>query len=140
MVVAADRVAEDFPLIGEASVPGRHINDHQKRLFMKHRQNDGAAVAAAKAGLSTATGYRLEKARSAPPPPRSPRGRRRPDPLADIFEAEVVPILKTAPGLRAVAVFEELRRRHKEDLAPASAAPSSAASAPGARSTGRTRR
>ena len=80
MVVAADRVAEDFPLIGEASVPGRHINDHQKRLFMKHRQNDGVAVAAAKAGRSTATGYRLEKARSAPPPPRPPRGRRRPDP------------------------------------------------------------
>ena len=100
MVVAADRVAEDFPLIGEASVPGRHINDHQKRLFMKHRQNDGVAVAAAKAGLSTATGYRLEKARSAPPPPRPARGRRRPDPLADIFEAEVVPILKAAPGLR----------------------------------------
>ena len=118
MVVAADRVAEDFPLIGEASVPGRHINDNQKRLFMKHRQNDGVAVAAAKAGLSTATGYRLEKARSAPPPPRPPRGRRRPDPLADIFEAEVVPILKTAPGLRVVAVFEELRRRHPEDLAP----------------------
>ena len=46
-------------------MPGRHINDHQKRLFMKHRQNDGVAVAAAKAGLSAATGYRLEKARSA---------------------------------------------------------------------------
>ena len=65
-MVAAGRVAEDFPVIGEPFMPGRHINDHQKRLLMKHRQNDGVAVAAAKAGLSTATGYRLEKARSAP--------------------------------------------------------------------------
>ena len=45
---------------------------------------------------------------------RRPRGRRRPDPLADIFEAEIVPMLKAAPGLRAVAVFEEMLRRHPD--------------------------
>jgi hypothetical protein len=105
------------PLNGEFCVPGRHINDHQKRLFMKHRQNDGVALASAKAGMSTATGYRLEKARCMPPSPKPPRGRRRPDPLADIFEAEVVPLLEAAPGLRAVAVFEEVMRRHP-DRAP----------------------
>ena len=84
---------------------------------MKHRQNDSVALAAAKAGISTATGYRLEKARSVPPSPKPPRGRRRPDPLADIFAADVVPLLEATPGLRAVAVFEEIRRRHP-DLAP----------------------
>ncbi len=40
-------------------MPGRHITDHQMRLFMKFRHNDGVAVAAARAGFSTATGYRL---------------------------------------------------------------------------------
>src|SRR4029453_13936463 len=38
--------------------------------------------------------------------------RRRPDPLVDIFEAEVVPLLQAAAGIRPVAIFDELRRRH----------------------------
>jgi len=42
------------------------------------------------------------------------RGRRRPDPLGDLFEAEVVPMLKAAPGLRSVAIFEEMLRRYPE--------------------------
>lgn len=52
-----------------------------------------------------------------PRPPstkRVPRGRRRPDPLEGIFDEEVVPMLEAAPGLRPVAVFEELMRRHPE--------------------------
>lgn len=98
-------------------MPGRHINDHQKRLFMRYRQTDGVALAAARAGFSTAAGYRLEQERHLPSSPKPPRGRRRPDPLATIFDAEVVPLLEAAPGLRAVAIFEEMCRRHP-DLAP----------------------
>jgi hypothetical protein len=37
-------------------MPGRYINDHQMRLYMKFRHRDGFATAAAKAGFSTATG------------------------------------------------------------------------------------
>jgi hypothetical protein len=95
-------------------MPGRHVNDHQVRLFMKFRQNDGVALAAARAGFSTATGYRLAKDPELPSQKAPPRGRRRPDPLADIFDAEIVPLLKSAPGLRAVAIFEEMQRRHPE--------------------------
>ena len=36
------------------------------------------------------------------------------DGLADVFEAEVVPMLMAAPGLRSVAIFEEMMRRHPE--------------------------
>jgi hypothetical protein len=36
-------------------LPGLHITDHQMRLCMSCRQTHGAAVAAAKAGFSTAT-------------------------------------------------------------------------------------
>ena len=95
-------------------MPGRHVNDHQMRLFMNFRHNDGVAVAAAKAGLSTATGYRIAKDPELPSQNVKPRSRRRPDPLADIFDAEIVPMLKAAPGLRAVAIFEEMQRRHPE--------------------------
>ena len=42
-------------------LPGLHITDHQMRLYMSYRQNHGPAVAAAKAGFSTATGYRIDR-------------------------------------------------------------------------------
>ncbi len=95
-------------------MPGRHVNDHQMRLFMKFRQDDPVPVAAAKAGFSAATGYRLAHDPRLPSTRRAPRERRRPDPLADIFDAEIVPLLKAAPGLRPIAIFEEMRRRHPE--------------------------
>lgn len=81
---------------------------------MKFRQTDTPPVAAAKASFSTSTAYRFEKNSRLPSQKTEIRGRRRPDPLADIFEAEVVPMLKAAPGLRSVAIFEEMLRRYPE--------------------------
>src|SRR6476469_2857770 len=83
------------------------------RLYMKFRQTNPTAGAAAKASISIATAYRIEKDPKLPSQ-KSPRGRRRPDPLADVFDAEVVPMLKTAAGLRPIAIFEEMIRRHPE--------------------------
>jgi hypothetical protein len=60
------------------------------------------------------TAYRIENDPRLPSQKKPSRGRRRPDPLADIFDAEVVPLLKAAPGIRPVAIFEELLRRHPE--------------------------
>jgi len=95
-------------------VPGRHVTDHQMRLFMKHRTSDPIPVAAARAGFSAATGYRIAQDPRLPSEKRAPRERRRPDPLAAVFDAEVVPMLKANPGLRPIAVLEELLRRHPE--------------------------
>ena len=83
-------------------MPGRHTTDHQMRLYMKFRQTDTQSVAAAKASFSTSTAYRSEKDPRLPSQKKRPRERRRPDPLADIFDAEVVPMLRAAPGLRVV--------------------------------------
>src|SRR5947199_3365685 len=103
-----------LPPRGITRLPGRHITDHQMRLYMRFRQTDTAPVAAAKASFSASTAYRLEKDPRLPSQRASARGRRRPDPLAGIFETEVVPMLMAAPGVRAVAIFEELLRRHGE--------------------------
>ena len=75
---------------------------------------DTVDIAAAKAGLSRATGYRIEADPRLPSQKKARRGRRRPDPLAEVWDAEIVPILKAAPGLRAIAVLAEIRRRHPE--------------------------
>ena len=93
-------------------MPGRHVTDHQMRLFMTFRQTEAVPAAAAKAGISTATGYRLAHDPRLPSQKKTPRGRRRRDPLEEVFDSEVVPLLKAAPGLRPIAVLEELLRRH----------------------------
>src|SRR5580693_1833444 len=84
------------------------------RLYMIYRHSKDATLAAAKSGFSRATGYRIEDDPRLPSQKKAPRGRRRPDPLADVWDGEIVPILKSAPGIRAIAVLEEIRRRHPE--------------------------
>ena len=95
-------------------MPGLHITDHQMRLYMSIRKTHDTAVAAAKAGISRATGFRVDADPRLPSQRRCRRERRRPDPLAAIWEAEVVPILKASPGIRTIGVLAEMRRRHPE--------------------------
>ena len=84
---------------------------------MTYRQTFPPETAAAKAGFSTATAYRIEADPRLPSQKKEPRGRRRPDPLAPYWDAEVLPILNAAPDIRVIGVLEELRRRH-HDLNP----------------------
>ena len=94
-------------------MPGHHITDRQMRLYMKLRETHTVAVAAAKAGFGRASAHRLKiGASTSPEKPR--RERRRPDPLIDIWASEIVPMLEAAPGLRAVAIYEEMLRLHPE--------------------------
>ena len=72
-------------------MPGLHVTDQQTRLFMTLRQTHSTPVAAAKTGISQATGYRLQADPSLPSQKKAPRGQRRPDPLADIFNTKVAP-------------------------------------------------
>ena len=60
---------------------------------MTYRQTFLPETAAAKAGFSTATAYRIEANPRLPSQKKEPRGRRRPDPLAHYWDAEVLPIL-----------------------------------------------
>jgi hypothetical protein len=78
------------------------------------RQTHSRAVAAAKAGFSTAAAYRIESDPRLPSQKKEPRGRRRPDPLTGIWDGEVLAMLKAAPALRSVDIFEELQRRHPD--------------------------
>jgi len=96
------------------SLPGRYITDRQMRLYMTLRHTEPPIIAAAKAGFSTASAYRIEQDPRLPSQKKMPRGRRRQDPLAAVWDNEVVPLLKSTPGLRPVAIFDEIRRRHPE--------------------------
>ena len=95
-------------------MPGRHINDHQMRLYMKSRLTESKPAAAAQAAMSLASAYRIESDTRLPSQKTLPRGRRRPDPLLAIFDPEIVPMLQASPGLRAIGIFEEMQRRHPQ--------------------------
>ncbi|HYJ29394.1 MAG TPA: IS21 family transposase [Allosphingosinicella sp.] len=84
------------------------------RLYMQFRRTEPVPIAAAKAGFSTATAYRIEQDPRPPSQKPTPRGRRRPDPLAAVWESEILPLLQAAPGLRPIALFEEILRRHPD--------------------------
>lgn len=84
---------------------------------MKFRQTDTQAKAAAKAGFSPASSYRFEHDPRLPSQRQRPRPRRRPDPLAAVWDSEIVPMLQAAPGLRPIAILEEILRRRPE-IAP----------------------
>ena len=81
---------------------------------MDYRRTLSPEAAAAKVGFSTASAYRIEADPRPPTQKKEPRGRRRPDPLALYWEAEIVPILKAASGIRVIGVLQELRRRHPD--------------------------
>ena len=81
---------------------------------MTYRKTKSTSVAAAKASFSATTGYRIENDPRLPSQKKSPRTRRRADPLGDLFETEILPMLEAAPALRPVAIFAEMRRRHPE--------------------------
>ena len=81
---------------------------------MDHRRRDTQRLAAAKAGISERTARRIERD---PRPPSRKASRRPPrrqstDPLAGHWEADILPLLESRPGLRPITLLEEMGRRH----------------------------
>ena len=97
-------------------MPGRPITDQQMRYYMTLRTRHTRATAAAMAGFSTSTGYRVERDPRLPSRKKACHGHGggRPDPLTDIWDSEIVPMLERTPDLRPITTFEEMIRRHPE--------------------------
>lgn len=99
-------------------MPGKRITDHQVLKFKKLRRLHTQAAAAAKAGISERSARRIEPAESLPSqrPPR--QWRTRPDPLASIWETDLLPLLRESPHLSGVTLLEELQRRYPGQYGP----------------------
>ncbi|MGY3694603.1 hypothetical protein ACVIGA_004683 [Bradyrhizobium sp. USDA 3240] len=69
---------------------------------MTYRLTLSPEAAAAKAGFSKASADRIEGDCRPPSQKKTPRGRRLSDPLGQYWDAEIVPILKAAPGIRVI--------------------------------------
>ena len=96
---------------------GARLTDRQVWRYMDERRHGHTqATAAAKAGFSERTARRLD----ADPILPSQRGARRTwrtreDPFAAVWDADLLPILRAVPHIRATTLLEELQRRHPGD-------------------------
>ena len=95
-------------------MPGRPVTDQQVRLYMQDRPRHTQRVAAARAGFSERTARRLDADPRPPSQRKATRGRTVPDPLAEVWERELLPILEADPSVQAVTLLRHLQGLHPD--------------------------
>lgn len=98
-------------------MPGKPINDQQVKLYMRDRHRHTQQVAAARAGFSERTARRIEADPRLPSQRQPTRGRTVPDPLGELWEAELEPMLERDPSLKSIALLRYLQQQHPEGFA-----------------------
>jgi hypothetical protein len=93
-------------------LPGKRITQQQESLYMsKRQQGKSQETASAKAAISERSGRRIEKGeRHSIPGER--HWRTREDPLAAIWETELLPLLEKEPQLTGLTLWEYLDDQH----------------------------
>ena len=83
----------------------------QIALYMsKRRAGSRQEVAAAAAGISVSSAHRIDSGRLQPKAAK-PRGRRRPDPLAEVWDPLLLPLLERHPALTPTTLLEHLQEQ-----------------------------
>lgn len=95
-------------------MPGNRITDLQVTKYKELRGKHSQEAAAVRTGISVASARRIESSVLLPSQRPLREWRTRADPLGEVWESEVIPMLQSAPALMAVTVLEELQRRHPE--------------------------
>jgi len=93
-------------------MPGKRITDHQVHKYKEDRKRLTQVASAAKAGISERSARRVEQAEQLPSQHPARNWRTRCDPLGDVWQTEVVPLLQADAALNGVTLLEELQRRH----------------------------
>lgn len=89
------------------------IKTYQTQVYMTAREKGFTQVGAAElAGFSARTGQRIEAGDHQPNRGRVHDWRSTPDPLAEVWESELEPMLKAMPGLQPMTLFEWLQERY----------------------------
>ncbi len=92
---------------------GKAINSEQVRVYMQTRKDGKKQVtAAAKAGMSERSGRRIEKGELQPGGKQKRYWRTRVDPFVDVWDSEVVPLLRKNHELIPITLFEKLQKDH----------------------------
>ena len=94
-------------------MPGKPVNDQQVRVYMQDRTRHPQRAAAARAGFSERTARRIEADPRPPSRRRVARGRTVPDPLAEVWQPLLLPILERDPAVQSITLL-----RHLQMIAP----------------------
>jgi hypothetical protein len=98
-------------------LPGNPVNDQQVSLYMHDRQTHSQRTAAARAGFSERTARRIDTDPRLPSQRKIERGRTVADPLAVVWERDLLPILEREPTVQAVTLLRHLQLLHAERFA-----------------------
>ncbi|HEY9460717.1 MAG TPA: IS21 family transposase [Paralcaligenes sp.] len=96
---------------------GKYITDQQIKLYMEHRRDSTQAVAAAKAGISERSARRIDSQELQPGTAARP-WRTRADPLIDVWDTIVVPLLERSPSITTIGLFDHLCEHHADRFDP----------------------
>ena len=83
--------------------------------YKQHHLKLSQVASAAKAGISERSARRIEHREALPSQREERTWRTRADPLAPLWDSEIVPLLETDGALNAVTLLEELQRRYPGD-------------------------
>ena len=94
---------------GERSVPGQYIKTYQAQVYMRAReigctQSESATIA----GFSERSGRRIEQGDHQPQYGQARNWRTRTDPLAEVWDNELEPMLRKEPRLEPTTLYEYL--------------------------------
>jgi transposase InsO family protein len=94
-------------------LPGQHITQKQRNLYMKSRHSNlTQETSAAKAGVSVRSGRRIEKQPS--PVKQQRHWKTRKDPFEAVWASELVPLLAKEPSLTGLTLWEYLDERYPD--------------------------
>ncbi len=99
-------------------MPGKRITDHQVHKYKERRKRLSQTAAAAKTGISERSARRIERIEALPSQRPERQWRTRQDPLAGVWDDEVVPLLQADSALNSVTLLEELQRRYPGEYGP----------------------
>lgn len=83
---------------------------------MSYRKRKTQERAAAKAGISERSARRIEQVGALASQQPRRYWRSRPDPFAGVWEPQVLPLLKSAPGLMAITILRKLQEDHPQEF------------------------
>lgn len=97
-------------------MPGEWIKKRQVELYMKARHQGYSQVSsAAKAGISERSGRSIDQGTRADPILNKRHWRTRRDPLAQVWDSELVPLLHKTPTLQPITLLEYLQAKYPHD-------------------------
>lgn len=96
-------------------MPGQWITNKQVEIYMKSRKSGSTQeVSAAKAGISERSGREIDAGRRITPCSKPHHWRTRKDPLLDVWDDELVPLLKAQPSLQPITLLEYLQEKYND--------------------------